>query len=46
MNKPVQGCDVSERMEGVESGCAKLVGPKSNSIIDSVTELIKIKMCI
>tara|TARA_A100001015_G_scaffold290469_1_gene363508 strand:- start:1758 stop:2879 length:1122 start_codon:yes stop_codon:yes gene_type:complete len=44
MNKPVLVArDVSERMEGVESGCAKLVGTKSNSIIDSVTELIEDK---
>ena len=42
MNKPVLVArDVSERMEGVDSGCAKLVGTKKESIISAVTDLLE-----
>ena len=42
MNKPVLVArDVSERMEGVDAGCAILVGTKTESIINHVTKLVE-----
>ena len=42
LNKPVLVArEVTERMEGVDAGCAKLVGVDTNTIIQNVSELLE-----
>ena len=46
LNKPVLVArEVTERMEGVDAGCAKLVGVDTNTIIKNMSELLDSEEC-
>ncbi|MEC8678150.1 MAG: UDP-N-acetylglucosamine 2-epimerase, partial [Candidatus Margulisiibacteriota bacterium] len=46
LNKPVLVArEVTERMEGVDAGCAKLVGVDTNTVINNVSELLDSEEC-
>jgi UDP-N-acetylglucosamine 2-epimerase (non-hydrolysing) len=46
LNKPVLVArEVTERMEGIDAGCAKLVGVDTNKIVKNVSELLDSEEC-